>query len=121
MKVRPVLWLEDTEAGWEAFRYARELAALRGVELVVVCPQGLVDRVRSEAEAAGAGVEVRVSPEAEGVVSLLRAAEEEGGEIVVAAHRTPTGKVVLGDRVTTVLLNAPGPVVVFKPQRKVGG
>ncbi|MDR5708780.1 MAG: hypothetical protein QN172_08900 [Armatimonadota bacterium] len=114
--MRVVLWLEDTEASWQAFQYARDLAALRGVGLVVVCPEGLADRVRSEVTSAG--VEVRASPEAEVVVNLLRAAEEEGGEIVVAARRTPTGKVVLGDRVTTVLLNAPGPVVVFKPPWK---
>ncbi len=116
--MRPVVWLEDTEAGWQAFRYAWELATLRGAGLVVVCAEELADRVRTQAEATGVAVEVRVSPASEVVVRLLRAAEEEGGEIVVAARRTPTGKVVLGDQVTTVLLNAPGPVVVFKPPRK---
>ncbi len=116
--MRPVVWLEDTEAGWQALRYAWELATLRGVGLVVVCAEELADRVRAQAEGAGVTVDVQVSPTAEAVLRVLRTAEEEGGEIVVAARRTPTGKVVLGDQVTTVLLNAPGPVVVFKPPRK---
>ncbi len=116
--MRLVVWLEDTEAGWQAFWYAWELATLRGVGLVVVCAEELAGRVRAKAEAMGGAVEVRGSPASEVVVRLLRAAEEEGGEVVVAARRTPTGKVVLGDQVTTVLLNAPGPVVVFKPPQK---
>jgi len=115
--VRPVLWLVDRPESWQAFRYALELAARRRSGLVVVCDSDLAGRARSEAEAYRVPVEVRTPVGEPPEVLLVRTAEEEGAELIVAASRTPTGKVVLGDRLTALLLNAPGPVVVFKPPR----
>lgn len=117
MSVRPVLWLVGSPESWQAFRYALELVARRGSGLVVVCTPDLAERARSEAKAHGVTVEVRTPATEPPEVLLLRTAEEEGAELIVAASRTPTGKVVLGDRLTTILLNAPGPVILFKPPR----
>ncbi|GBD29121.1 hypothetical protein HRbin32_00206 [bacterium HR32] len=121
--MRPVVWLEATEAGWEAFRYALEMARARGVGLLVVCGPGVAPEASERAVAEGAqqgvAVEVRcVEPGGRVELEVCRAGEEEGAEVVVAAHRTATRKVVLGEAITWLLVNAPGPVVVYRSPRE---
>ncbi len=121
--VRLVVWLEATDAAWDAFRYALELARARGVGLVVVSGPGVapevLERAASEGLREGVAVEVRqVGPGGRVELEVCRAGEEEGGEVVVAARRTATRKVVLGEAITWLLVNAPGPVVVYRSPRE---
>ena len=119
-----------TAEGTAALARAREEAALRGAELVVVNTGKVGHEARGrvatpedlesiDVELASAGVEHDIIQPASGLAAadeLLRVAEDRGASLIVIGirRRTPVGKLFLGSTAQQVLLDASCPVFAVK-------